>query len=117
MHTAYARIVNNNDPSGRPRTYRFNITHLFTPETNHGIHYWWFCSRNFNLQDAEADTYLHAASAKAYEEDVDALEWIMETVRGDTEPQFDLNFAPDKPGLMMRQVLHRLAAAEAGVEL
>lgn len=117
LHTAYARIVDNHDPSGSPRTYRFNITHIFTPETNHSIQYWWFCSRNFNLDDADADAdaHLYAASAKAYQEDVDALEWIMDTVRNDTEPQFDLNFAPDKPGLMMRQVLYRLAAEEAGV--
>jgi len=107
--------IDNHGPSGTPRTYRFNITHIFTPETNHSIHYWWFNSRDFKLEDAEADAYLHAASAKAYLEDVDALEWIMETVRRDTEPQFDLDFAPDKPGLMMRQVLHRLAATEAGV--
>lgn len=117
LHTAYARIVDNNDSTGEPRTYRFNITHLFTPETHHSIHYWWFNSRNFNLQDTQTDDYLQSASAKAYLEDVDALEWIMQAVRGDVEPQFDLNFAPDKPGLMMRQVLHRLAAAEAGVKL
>lgn len=116
LHTAYARIVDNLDPSGQPRTYRFNISHIFTPETNHSIHYWWFCSRNFKLDDAAIDEHLHCASTKAYQEDVDALEWIMNVVRNDSEPQFDLNFAPDKPGLMMRQILYRLAAAEAGAK-
>jgi len=48
---------------------------------------------------------------------VDALEWVLDVARNDTEPQFDLNFAPDKPGLLMRQVLYRLAAAKAGVKL
>lgn len=114
LHTAYARIVDNNDPSGQPRTYRFNISHIFTPETQHSIHYWWFCSRNFKLDEAAIDEHLLTASTKAYKEDVDALEWIMDVVRNDAEPQFDLSFAPDKPGLMMRQVLYRLAAAEAG---
>lgn len=117
LHTAYARIVDNADPGGTPRTYRFNITHIFTPETNHSMHYWWFNSRDFNLDDAAADEHLDTSSAKAYLEDVDALEWIMDVVRNDSQPQFDLNFAPDKPGLMMRQVLYRLAAAEAGVKL
>ena len=88
--------------------------HIFTPETNHSIHYWWFCSRNFRLDDAAIDEHLHTASTQAYQEDVDALEWILDVVRNDSEPQFDLNFAPDKPGLMMRQILYRLAAAEAG---
>lgn len=114
LHTAYARIIDNKDRSGQPRTYRFNITHVFTPETNGSIHYWWFCSRNFSLEDKAIDDHLYAASAKAYQEDVDALEWILETVSSDTQPQFDLNFAPDKPGLLMRQILYRLAAGEAG---
>ena len=113
LHTAYARIVDNHDASGAPRTYRFNITHIFTPETNQSIHYWWFCSRNFNLDDQAADEHLRTASAKAYQEDVDALEWIMDVVRDDAEPQFDLNFAPDKPGLLMRQALYRMAMREA----
>lgn len=117
LHTAYARIVDNHDASGQPRTYRFNITHAFTPETNESIHYWWFNSRNFSLQDVEIDQFLHDASAKAYMEDVDALEWIMDVVRRDTEPQFDLSFAPDKPGLLMRQALYRMAAAEAGAQV
>ncbi|MNP71129.1 hypothetical protein D3C76_1674720 [compost metagenome] len=53
------------------------------------------------------------ASEQAYLEDVDALEWISEVVQKDADTQFDLNFAPDKPGLLMRRNLHRLAAAEA----
>lgn len=114
LHRAFARIVDNNDPSGKPRTYRFNITHIFTPETGQSMHYWWFCSRDFKLDDAAIDVHLHTASAKAYKEDVDALEWIMDAIASDADPQFDLHFAPDKPGLMMRQTLHRLAMTEIG---
>ena len=109
LHRAFARIVDRQDPSGQARTYRFNITHIFTPDSQRGMHYWWFCSRDFKHQDATIDHHLATASAKAYQEDVDALEWIMANVLNDTEPQFDLHFAPDKPGLMMRQILHRLA--------
>jgi len=53
------------------------------------------------------------AHSKAYHEDVDALEWINEVVRSDGAAQFDLSFAPDKPGLMARRILHRLALKEA----
>ena len=114
LHRAFARILDNNDPSGKPHTYRFNITHIFTPETNQSIHYWWFCSRDFKHNDAAIDEHLSSASAKAYKEDVDALEWIMDNIVNDSEPQFDLHFAPDKPGLMMRQTLYRLAMKECG---
>lgn len=114
LHRAFARIVDNNDPSGQPRTYRFNITHIFTPETNQSMHYWWFCSRDFKRDDTAIDAHLSTASAKAYKEDVDALEWIMDNILHDADPQFDLHFAPDKPGLMMRQSLYTLAMVEAG---
>lgn len=114
LHRAFARIVDMHDPSGTPRTFRFNITHIFTPETHQSMHYWWFCSRDFKHEDAAIDAHLLAASTKAYKEDVDALEWIMNNILHDAEPQFDLHFAPDKPGLMMRQTLYRLAMAEAG---
>ena len=114
LHTAFARIVDPTPPPGALAEFRFNITHAFTPESNGAIHYWWFNSRNFKLDDPACDEFLYTASAKAYLEDVDALEWILDIVKNDAQPQFDLNFAPDKPGLLMRRVLHRRAATEAG---
>lgn len=114
LHTAYATIQDPSPAAGSPSRYRFNITHAFTPETQNSIHYWWFNSRDFNLQDEQADQFLRDASAKAYAEDLDALEWISELVQRDVEPQFDFNFAPDKPGLLMRKILYRLARAESG---
>jgi vanillate O-demethylase monooxygenase subunit len=117
MHVAFAKIVDTEPDAGQPSEYRFNITHLITPETAGSIHYWWFNTRNFKLDDSAADTFLHDASVKAYLEDVDALEAILQVVTQDREPQFDLNFAPDKPGLLMRRILHQRAAAEAGYAL
>lgn len=114
MHVAFAQVLDHAPDPGRPSRYRFNITHLITPETNHTIHYWWFNSRDFKHDDRQADEFLLAASEKAYLEDVDALQWISQVVQEDAEPQFDLNFAPDKPGLLMRRSLLRLAALEAG---
>ena len=58
--------------------------------------------------------FMLEAHTQAYSEDVEALEWINEVVRTDGEEQFDLSFAPDKPGLMARRVMYRLAMAEQG---
>ena len=117
LHTAFATIVDPSPPEGAQADYRFNITHVFTPETQGSIHYWWFNSRDFKLGATAIDDYLDAASSKAYLEDVDALEWILSVVQNDAQPQFDLNFAPDKPGLMMRRIIHDRAAAEANCHL
>ncbi|BBF72018.1 aromatic ring-hydroxylating dioxygenase subunit alpha [Sphingomonas bisphenolicum] len=110
IHTAFASVVDRTGAEG-PETYRFNITHLITPETNESIHYWWFNSRDRRLDDPTADEFLLVASEQAYLEDVEALEWILEAVTTDVEPQFDLNFAPDKPGLLMRRILFEAAGA------
>jgi vanillate O-demethylase monooxygenase subunit len=112
LHRAYAEIIDSSPEPGQPGTYRYHITHVFTPETSSSIHYWWFNSRDLKPGDAGIDSFLHDASSKAYYEDVEALEWIMEVVEQDDEPQFDLSFAPDRPGLMARRIMYRKAMAE-----
>jgi phenylpropionate dioxygenase-like ring-hydroxylating dioxygenase large terminal subunit len=113
VHTAFARIVDTCPAEGARAEFRFNITHCFTPQSQGAIHYWWFCSRDFDLGDVAKDDFLREASAKAYLEDVDALEAILELVRNDAEPFSELHFAPDKPGLLMRRALFDRAMAEA----
>ena len=114
LHVAVARIIDPAPDAAQPEVYRCNITHAFTPESNTAIHYWWFNSRDYKPGDADIDTLLYEASSQAYSEDVEALEWIMDVVRNDAEPQIDLSFAPDKPGLMARRIMYRLALQEAG---
>lgn len=113
LHTAFARVRDGAPDPGQPSLYRYNITHVFTPETNNSIHYWWFNSRDYRPGDTEIDKYMFEAHSQAYHEDVEALEWINEVVRTDGEAQFDLSFAPDKPGLMARRIMYRLSAKEA----
>jgi phenylpropionate dioxygenase-like ring-hydroxylating dioxygenase large terminal subunit len=115
LHTAFARIVDTCPTDGARGEFRFNITHCFTPESQGAIHYWWFCSRDFDLGDVAKDEFLRQASAKAYQEDVDALEAILEGIQNDAEPFSELHFAPDKPGLLMRRALFERARAEAGL--
>ena len=114
-HTAYARITDPAPDPGQPGLYRYNITHVFTPESHNAIHYWWFNSRDYRIGDAEIDRFMVEAHSQAYGEDVEALEWITDVVLNDRAPQqFELSFAPDKPGLMARRILYRLAMAEQG---
>jgi hypothetical protein len=112
LHVAFAQIIDPSPDPGKPECYRYNITHCFTPETNTSIHYWWFNSRDYKPADEAIDRFLYEASSQAYYEDVEALEWIMDVVRNDGDPQIDLSFAPDKPGLMARRIMYRLAMKE-----
>jgi phenylpropionate dioxygenase-like ring-hydroxylating dioxygenase large terminal subunit len=113
LHVAFAEIIDPAPDPGQPSSYRYNITHTFTPETNTSIHYWWFNSRDYKPGDEAIDTFLYEASSQAYYEDVEALEWIMDVVRNDADPHIELSFAPDKPGLMARRIIYRLATKES----
>jgi phenylpropionate dioxygenase-like ring-hydroxylating dioxygenase large terminal subunit len=117
LHVAFAQIADPAPDPGQPSLYRYNITHVFTPETNTSIHYWWFNSRDYRPGDAAIDQFMTDAHGQAYYEDVEALEWICEVVQDDAEPQFDLSFGPDKPGLMARRILYRLAKREAATNV
>lgn len=112
VHTAFARIGDHNPDPGAPELYRYNITHCFTPETNTSIHYWWFVSRDYKPADPSIDQFMVDAHKQAYSEDLEALEWIMDVVRNDADPHIELSFATDKPGLMARRIMYRLAMKE-----
>jgi phenylpropionate dioxygenase-like ring-hydroxylating dioxygenase large terminal subunit len=116
LHVAHARIENPAPQTNERSNYRVNIVHAFTPEHQGTIHYWWFNSRDFALQDAGSSDYLWQSSMRAYQEDVDALTWIQQNY--DLEHQqsgrapHELSFRPDKPGIMMRQLLQKCSTFE-----
>lgn len=109
-HVAFATI-SNVEPRAEREAFHVNIVHLFTPERQNSIHYWWFNSRDFALESQSASEYLRASSEAAYMEDVDALQWISQIVTESGEVR-EVSFRSDRPGLLMRQTLLRLANAE-----
>lgn len=110
-HVAFATI-SNVEPRADRECYHVNIVHVFTPETQNTLHYWWFNSRDFALEDETASAFLRSASERAYLEDVEALGWISDVVAG-TDGVREVSFRPDRPGLLMRQALLRMANSEA----
>ncbi|RQV07396.1 hypothetical protein DF039_30755 [Burkholderia cenocepacia] len=79
---AFARIVDTQQTPDSRAAYRFNITHLITPQSNGRIHYWWFNSWDFALDDADADAFILQASEHASREDIDGLEAILRVMVG-----------------------------------
>lgn len=114
IHIAHARIVNLQPRGDEAREYRVNITHAFTPESQNSLHYWWFNSRDFHLTDEDIDTYIYQSHKAAYQEDVEALTWIQELLDREPGPVEELSFGPDRPGILCRKTLLRLAQAEQG---
>jgi len=108
-------VVNPAPKDSERQEFRVTITHLITTDSQDSLHYYWFNTRDFKLEDQTASDYLRDQSVIAYLEDVEALEWIADVVQNDQEQSFELSFAPDKPGLLMRRNIHGLAMAEAGL--
>ena len=112
-HIAHAKIVDNNPDEGKASEYLVNISHLFTPETQNTIHYWWFTSRNFYLDDNSASQFMKNNSDIAYKQDEEALRWIQETYDDSETILPEMSFGPDRPGLLCRRILQRLANEES----
>ena len=110
-HLSRSSFVASGAEGGVP-AFRINITHLFTPEEQNKIHYWWFFSRDFRLDEHQIDGMLAAGANKAFAEDKDALSWIQVVKDNADEPLLELSFAPDRPGMLMRKVLLRMADEE-----
>jgi vanillate O-demethylase monooxygenase subunit len=114
FHVAFASIRNLEAQSGERTDYRVNILHLLTPETGDSVHYFWFISRDFALDDPAAGKWLKDSATKAFEEDKDALEWIAALVRKEEHRPFtEASFTSDRAGLAMRKVIQALADGEA----
>jgi vanillate O-demethylase monooxygenase subunit len=111
-HIAHAKIVDPTPESGQASEYLVNISHLFTPETQNSIHYWWFTSRNFYLHDAAASEFMKNNSDIAYQQDEEALRWIQETYDEADGILPEMSFGPDRPGLLARRILLAMAQQE-----
>jgi len=83
-----------------------------SPLTRERYHYQWFLARDFALEDAAAAKFLQETTVEAYLEDVDALQWIEQTVALETQPFREMNFPSDRPGMEMRRIIQRLAEIE-----
>jgi len=64
------------------------------------------------MQDEKVSAYMFHESQTAYSQDEDALNWIQATYDELVDPPEELSFGPDRPGLMMRQLLLKMAQSE-----
>jgi len=94
--------------------YRVHILHIITPETQYTSHYWWMFARDFTPQDKDLDQFYSDMTAKVFEEDKDAIEWIEDQWAKDHRPDFRESHVPaDNGAVKMRRVVARLAEDEA----
>jgi phenylpropionate dioxygenase-like ring-hydroxylating dioxygenase large terminal subunit len=114
FHVAFASIKNLEAAEGERSDYHVNILHLLTPQTQDSVHYFWFISRDFRLDDVSAGKWLKDSAVKAFQEDKDALEWTSALIQRESRRPFtEASFASDRAGLAMRKVIRTLAEAEA----
>jgi phenylpropionate dioxygenase-like ring-hydroxylating dioxygenase large terminal subunit len=102
------------DP-GRPAVYAFKVVHFITPETQSSTHNFWAVARDFRLGDPAIPEHTHRSFKKAFQEDLEALEWI-ETCQEEEGLEFgEIHLASDRGGLLMRREMKKLSMAEAKI--
>ncbi|MBB4858663.1 vanillate O-demethylase monooxygenase subunit [Novosphingobium chloroacetimidivorans] len=106
--------VHDPDPApGRPGTYAFKVIHFITPETQNSTHNFWAVARDFRLGDPAIPEHTQASFKVAFQEDLEALDWI-ETLQGEEGLEFgEIHLGSDRGGLLMRREMKRRAWREA----
>lgn len=112
-NTTRAWFENPTAEPGERDSFHLRLAHFATPISRSKFLYRWFAARNFALDDANVSRGISRATDTAFQEDLDALQAIQETLDIESDSFRELSFASDKPGLEMRRLIARLAKAEA----
>lgn len=114
IHIAYADLKDE-DGGQAARTARNAFIHAFTPATATTTNYFWGLSRNTNLGDGGLDNFIRTMITSIFAEDVAALEVIEDVWSNDPDADFqEISVGSDRPGMLMRRIIARLADAEHG---
>ncbi|MDB5714146.1 MAG: aromatic ring-hydroxylating dioxygenase subunit alpha [Sphingomonadales bacterium] len=111
-NTTRAWFENPEPREGERDAFHLRLAHFATPISRNKFLYRWFAARNFALDDENVSAGISRATDTAFQEDLDTLQAIQETLDIESVPFRELSFASDKPGLEMRRLIVRLAKAE-----
>jgi phenylpropionate dioxygenase-like ring-hydroxylating dioxygenase large terminal subunit len=93
------------------RLRKFAVMHCLTPADESSTHQFWMYWQDSPLVMGHEE--MAALLTRTFEEDVEALGWQQRYVERDTRKGVvERSGRGDAPGLRMRRILHRLAAAE-----
>ncbi|WP_409488472.1 Rieske 2Fe-2S domain-containing protein [Pseudomonas promysalinigenes] len=92
----------------------FRVFHGITPETPTTTHYFWGCSRNFEIEDNELDNIMRKFLRGVVDEDIEASETIerLITTGGTLVPE--ISAISDGAGLRGRRIMQSLIEKDLG---
>jgi phenylpropionate dioxygenase-like ring-hydroxylating dioxygenase large terminal subunit len=100
--------------SGRKATYTFKVIHFITPETQTTTHNFWAVARDFRLGDPAIPDHTNASFRKAFQEDLEALDWIDALQREEGLGFGEIHLHSDTGGILMRRAMKKLSILETG---
>lgn len=90
--------------------FKVRYAHLVTPESRRSTHYFWAIARNFALESQSATNFLRDSLIRAFNEDVEALEWIEEIAEREGDAGFqEISVKADAAGNKMRALIQSMA--------
>lgn len=100
-------------PEDHDQGVRGMVIDAMTPEDDTHTHYFWGMARNFDIDDAGFTARFKAQQGQVFAEDVEVLEAQQLSI--DANPDMKLRgYSIDQGSVRARQMISRLAAAEAG---
>ena len=91
------------------------VSHYLTPETNSTCHYYWFIARNYELDDQDYSTKQGDMVQNGFEEDLFAIKHLQQMFERDQHDYREIGIKADKPGVVMRKIVERLAVSKNNV--
>lgn len=85
------------------------VSHYLTPETEDSCHYYWFVARNYELEDKEYSEQQGEMIQRGFEEDLVAINLLQKMINKDQHDYREIGIKADKPGVIMRNIIKRLA--------
>lgn len=103
------------DPGPNERAeFKVRYAHALTPASARSSHYFWAVARDFALESEAATEFLRDSIVKAFNEDVEALEWIEEIAAQDGDPGYmEISVKADAAGNKMRALIQGMADQQA----
>lgn len=112
LNLTHSNIIDDTPAAGKPSLYSFKILHFITPETQFTTHNFWAVARDFRLGDPAIPEHTYKSFAVAFQEDLEALEWINELQEEEGLEFGEIHLGPDRGALLIRREMKKLAKNE-----
>jgi phenylpropionate dioxygenase-like ring-hydroxylating dioxygenase large terminal subunit len=111
LHVVSVSFHDNALPESERTVFQVKTAHIPTPETLTSTHYFIVHGRDFALERPDITQFMHEQLFTAFQEDVDGLQAIEQTLAEAADEPYEISVASDNAAVQMRRYLKRRVLA------